>query len=92
MATPDYQINDGTGRALVTLSQLTGKSISEILEKAVEEYRRKLFFEGVDKDFAGLRADPDAWSEEVQERRLSENSLMDGLDPNDLWTDSPVVN
>jgi hypothetical protein len=51
-----------------------------ILDKAIEEYRRRTFLEGLAGDFAALRADPKAWAEEQAERRLWDNALMDDLD------------
>jgi hypothetical protein len=92
MTTSSIDVTDGTHRVLHALSQQTGKSISEILDKAVEEYRRKIFFEGVDRDYAALKADPEAWAQEVQERQLFNNTLMDGLDPDERWTDNGQAN
>lgn len=80
-------LSDDTHCVLQSLSEATGKRILEILEEAVEEYRRKIFFEGLDRDYAALKADPDAWAEELQERKLFENTLMDGIDPLDSCTD-----
>lgn len=87
MATLTVQIAENTQRSLEALSEQTGKSVPEILDNAVEEYRRKLFFEGVDRDFATLKANPEAWAEELEERRLFENTLMDGLDSDERWTE-----
>jgi hypothetical protein len=88
MTISQVQVTDETQRVLQTLSQETGRSIPEILDKAVEEYRRKVFFEGVDRDYKTLKADPEAWSQEVQERQLFDNTLMDGLDSDESWTDN----
>ncbi len=38
----------------------------------------------VNASFARLRRDPVAWAEELEERRLYENTLMDGLE-DDPW-------
>jgi len=45
----------------------------------------------LDAAFKALKADPVAWAEELEERRLSENTLMDGLDPNEIWTEDGNV-
>jgi predicted transcriptional regulator len=92
MATFSVQIAENTQRSLEALSEQTGRSVSEIIDKAIEEYRRKLFFEGVDRDFAALKANPEAWDEELEERRLFENTLMDGLDPDGRWTEDGKTN
>lgn len=38
-------------------------------------------------DSAALKADPEAWAEELAERKLWEATLMDGLDPDERWTE-----
>jgi hypothetical protein len=87
MAQSTVNLTDSTHRVLQALSAQTGKSIPEILAKAVEEYRRKVFFEGLDRDYAALKADPEAWAEELQERQLFANTLMDAIDPTESWPD-----
>jgi hypothetical protein len=37
--------------------------------------------------FADLRADPQAWAEHLAERQLRDATLMDGLDPDEQWTE-----
>ena len=91
MSTPKIQLTDGTQQILQTLSEETGMSIAAIVEKAVAEYRRKVFFEGVDKDYAALKSDPEAWADELQERKLFQNTSMDGLDVDESWGDDGQV-
>jgi hypothetical protein len=92
MATSSIDVTDSTRDLLHAISQQTGKTIPEILDKAVEEYRRKIFFEGLDQDYAALKADPEAWAQELEERKLFENTLMDGLDPDERWMDNSKAN
>jgi len=51
-----------------------------VLDQAVEEYRRAVFLDKLDADYAALRADPEAWREELEERKLWDNTIADGLD------------
>jgi hypothetical protein len=51
-----------------------------IVEQAVEEYRRRCFFEELHEAFAALRRDPMAWQEELAERAEWDATLADGLD------------
>jgi hypothetical protein len=37
--------------------------------------------------YAALRADTEAWAEELKERKLWEATLMDGLDPDERWAE-----
>jgi hypothetical protein len=82
--TPAY-ISEKTNAVLHELAQDTGKTIEEVLDAAVEEYRRKVFIEKVNAGYAALRAEPVAWAEVEAERQSMAGSLMDGLDPNERW-------
>jgi predicted transcriptional regulator len=79
MSTLQVRITPETHRTLRSLSEQTHQPMPKLLEQAVEELRRKYFFEEVNSAFARLKADPDAWEEELAERRLSEGTLADGL-------------
>ena len=92
MTTSSIDITDSTRDLLQAMSRQTGRTIPEILEKAVEEYRRKIFFEGLDQDYTVLKADPEAWAQELEERKLFENTLMDGLDADERWADNGKAN
>lgn len=66
--------------ALRKISRETGKPAGLILQEAVEEYRRKAFFQGLSEDFARLKKNKAAWKEELRERRAWDATLMDGVD------------
>lgn len=63
-------------RELAAGEQLT---MQAVLRKAVESYRRQQFLEQANAAFAALRKDPEAWREEVEERKRWEQTLLDGL-------------
>lgn len=50
-----------------------------ILEHAVEEERRRRFFDEADAAYAKLRAEPEAWAGYQDELALWDSTLMDGL-------------
>jgi hypothetical protein len=85
MSDPLAGISAKTRQTLGELAAQTGKSVQEILDLAVEDYRRKLFLDAVNAGYAALRADPQAWAEVEAERQSMAGSLMDGLDPNERW-------
>jgi hypothetical protein len=72
---------------LKELVEQAGKGEQEVLERALDDYRRKVFYEGLAADYAELKADPQAWEEELAERKLWETTLMDGLDPSERWSE-----
>lgn len=87
MSTPAISISEKSRQMLHELTEQTGQSMTEILDKALDAYRRQLFFEQLNAGYAALRADPEAWAEELRERKLWDATLLDGLDPNERWTD-----
>jgi hypothetical protein len=87
MSAPTVSISETSHRILQELAEQTGQTMTEVLDKALDAYRRKVFFEQLQADYAALRADPEAWAEELAERKLWEATLMDGLDPDERCTD-----
>src|SRR5437868_1763528 len=80
-------ISEGVRKLLEELARQTGQSLQAILGQALEDYRRKVFFEGLAADYAALKADPQAWAEELAERQLCDQTLMDGQDAEERWTE-----
>jgi hypothetical protein len=87
MSTPNIPITEESLRVLHELAAETGKSPLEVLDKALDDYRRKVFFEKLTAEYAELKTDPQAWAEELAERKLWDATLMDGLDPAERWTE-----
>ncbi|HEX5504729.1 MAG TPA: hypothetical protein VFW96_19080 [Thermomicrobiales bacterium] len=52
---------------------------------------KERFFRELDREYEALRRDPVAWAEEQAEQRLWDNTLMDGLDPDEIWTEDGDV-
>ena len=74
------RVDDKTAAVLRELAQKQGMSIREVAAEAAEVLRRKRFMEEFNAAYSRLRADPQAWAEELGERRLYENTLTDGLE------------
>jgi predicted transcriptional regulator len=87
MSTPTVRISETSHALLKQLAEQTGQTMMDVLDKALDAYRRKLFFEQLNAGYAELRADPQAWAEHQAERRLWDATLMDGLDPGERWTE-----
>ena len=66
--------------ALRHLSDETGESIQQVISTAVEEYRRRRILEMTNEAYAAMRADPEKWSEELEERELWDLTLVDVTD------------
>lgn len=80
MATTTIRISRETQEVLRSLAAREGTPMQEVLEKAIEAYRRKRLLEMGNRAYAALKDDPKAWEQELAERKLWENTLADGLD------------
>ncbi|AGA31654.1 hypothetical protein [Singulisphaera acidiphila] len=74
------RISRSAHATLRALSEEVDEPMTEVLDKAIQEYRRKRFLEGLNADFAALRENAEAWAEEQQEREAWDATLADGLD------------
>ncbi len=59
--------------------------MQRVLDDAIEQERRRQFFEAANASYTALKADPKAWAEILAERAMWDVTLMDGLDPNERW-------
>lgn len=80
MASATVRIDVETLAKLRTLATSSGVPMPTVLRHAVDAYERALFLEGLNRDFAVLKADADAWAEEESERGDWEATLADDLD------------
>ncbi len=87
MSATTVPISEASYRLLKELADQTAQTMPDVLAKALDAYRRKVFFEQMNAGYAELRADPEAWAEHLAERKLWDATLMDGLDPDERWTE-----
>jgi len=57
-------------------------TMQEILEKSVEEYRRKQLLEETNKAFLALKQNTKQWKEELEERHIWDRALADNQEEN----------
>lgn len=76
---PTARISEITRRVLHELSTRRGETMQDIIEKAIELYRRQYILEESNQAFVNQQADSKAWYEEIKERSLWEASNLDGL-------------
>lgn len=80
MASTTVRLNRESWSVLRELAEKSGESMQQVLAEAIEQYRRRKFLEEANVAYAALRADPKAWEGELEERRVLEGTLMDGLE------------
>lgn len=79
------RINETTRNILRVLATEEGKSMQDVLAKAIENYWQQHFFEKVNMAYAAVRQNPEAWAEIEKERAEWDSALNDGLDSNEEW-------
>ena len=79
MPSKTVRISAEAKEILQGLSNQTGRKMQEILSEAVEYYRRQHFLQEANAAFVALRADPEAWTSEKEERAAWDVALSDGL-------------
>ena len=80
MSTVTVRIPEKTNLQIKQLAEECDATKTQIIQKAIDVYQRQIYFERLNADFAALRADPVAWKEELEERKLWEATLADGLE------------
>jgi hypothetical protein len=79
MAGTTVKVDELTYAKLKEAVAETGKTMIEVLAQAVESYRRRMFLEGLNADFAALRNNRAAWEEELAERTAWDATIADDL-------------
>jgi hypothetical protein len=62
------------------LAAETGESTPKLLHRAIDQLKRKLFFEKMNRSYRQIREnDPKLWNKLQEEQDLFENAARDGL-------------
>ncbi|RJO67714.1 MAG: toxin-antitoxin system protein [Myxococcales bacterium] len=77
------RISETARDLLRDLARRTNATMQDVIEKALAEYRQRLFWEQARRDFQAMRDDPELWNAEVAERERWDATLKDGLDEGD---------
>lgn len=77
---PTVRVSPSTHFILKQLAEREGASHQDILDRAVERYRRERFLREANAAYARFRADDRAWREELAEREAWDATVADGLD------------
>lgn len=80
---PTARISELGHRTLQELARKSGESRQAILDRALELLRRQHFWDEANTAYAALRADPEAWRQELEERALWDSTLLDGMEEDD---------
>lgn len=79
MSTTTIRISEKTHQKLTKLARESGTLMTDLVEQAVELYRRQRILQVANEGYAALRRDPEAWAEVQAERAVFDGTLADGL-------------
>ena len=84
------RISEATHARIRDLAARLDQPLARVLEAAVREYERKLFWDQYQRDVAALKADAGAWAAQRAEDRLWDATTADGLEREreEPWTDA----
>ena len=71
------RVEDGTKRRVRALAEATGKKMQAVVEEAVAEYERKVFWERTNARYAELREDREEWARILAEREVESGAPLD---------------
>jgi predicted transcriptional regulator len=80
MMSTTIRVSEKTRDTVHDLARNVGVPMAEIVERAIEQYRRQHILDAANAQYAALRADPEAWAEIEAERALWDATLADGLE------------
>ena len=74
------RIDDRSHADLRDLAKALRVPITQLLAEMVEARTRQYLLEQYNEAWARVREDLEAWADELEEQRLLDNTLMDGLE------------
>ena len=81
------RVAEETHEILREVSESRGVPITQLLADLADRLQREELLRKGNEAYARLREDPEAWAEELEERRLWDTTLMDGLEDDPPWED-----
>jgi predicted transcriptional regulator len=80
MAATTIRIRPKSHKALKEIAAITGQSLQDVLDQAIEEQQRRLYLEGANADYAALKENPKAWASFKKEMAAWDSTNLDGLE------------
>jgi hypothetical protein len=80
MSTTTIRVSIGTRDLLHELAQAAGLSMQQVLEQALEQYRRQRILAETNAAYTVIRNDAAAWGDLEAERTAWDQTLADGLE------------
>jgi predicted transcriptional regulator len=78
--TSTVRVTPETRAVLLELAKESKQPMQHIVARAVEQLRRQMVLERATRAYASLRARPDMWKEERDERLMWDGAIADDLE------------
>lgn len=78
--TKTIRIDDETDKLIGELASELLKTKKDVLKEAVKAYKKELLFSKANLAYEVLREDKAGWAQELEERAVWDDALMDGLE------------
>ena len=78
--TTTVRVSDQTRARVAALAAATGHKMTQVLDDAIAEYERKVFWDGFDASWASIERDAATDAEVQRERENEAGALRDGLE------------
>ncbi|GMU55085.1 MAG: hypothetical protein AMXMBFR33_42310 [Candidatus Xenobia bacterium] len=79
MSNPTVRISPQAHSTLKALAESSGDTMQQLLDRAIEAYRRQCFLEEANASYEALRGDAISWAEWQAELEGWDSTLLDGL-------------
>jgi hypothetical protein len=73
------RISTKTHFLLQEMAREENEPIQKLVDRMLTEYRKKRYWEKANRAYKKLKEDPEAWREEIEERKAWEATLADDL-------------
>ncbi len=73
------RVSDQTRQRVAALASATGRQMQSIVDEAVTEYERMLFWKAFEAGYEAIADSPHEWNSVRVERAEEESALTDGL-------------
>jgi hypothetical protein len=80
METLTIRVSRSTHAILRELAAKSDMTMTQVVDEAVRELRKKRFWADYHASYAALKADPDAWADLQEEAAAWDSTLADGLE------------
>ena len=80
MTATTIRLRPDAHKALKEIADITGQSLQDALDQAIEDLRRRLYLEGLNRDYASLHSDTKASGEYGKELAEWDRTNRDGLE------------